>query len=409
MDLRSGSDSEIICTAQLLANQNPMPSQTTLYGRSPRTLFRAASFLILLILQQFSAPSVAAARPPADEESLSLLNPLISRWEYGTDQTLNLTPAVTDRGIYLPLAAGNLIALRLSDGKLDWRAEMGGDITASPASDERAVYAASQVITPLESAARTEGTLRALSKSSGVTLWARSLPSPLKGRIVADDSNIYGCGADGRLYAFEKETGKIRWVLGHNSPLTTPPTDGGRRLYVGARDGSLLSVEKQNGTKTWRYQTPGPALTSIAVGDRRVFLGTAEGLIVALEEGAGGLLWRVRNGSGIQSLAVTPHGLAATSSDNFVYLLSLKRGRRVWKRQMSGRVTAPPAVLSQQAFFCPLAGEECVVLDLKTGRKVNRLVVGEDNNTSAAPQLVGGLLLVTTRRGLLAFSNPEGR
>lgn len=373
-------------------------------GRKPASL--AGALLLLAALQLAAAPSPGRRTPPADER-LSLANPLVSRWEYGTDQTLNLTPSVREGAVYMPLAAGNLIALRLSDGKLEWRAEVGGDITASPAADERAVYVASQTLTPLEYAARTEGTLRALSRASGVALWARNVPSPLRGEVAVDETGIFGSGRDGQLYAFEKDTGKIRWVLSVSAPLTASLAESGRSIYAGGRDGSVTSVEKVSGTNLWRYQTPGVSVSALAVGGGRVFVGTSDGSVLALDEATGNLLWRVRNGSGIQTLAVTAQGVLAASSDNFVYMLSERRGRRVWKRALSGRVTAAPAVLSQQAFLCPLAGDECVVLDLKTGRRVNRLVVGEDNNTSASPLVAGGLLLVTTRRGLLAFSNPD--
>lgn len=376
------------------------------FGRKPMSL--AGVFLLCVALQMHAVPFPVVRTPPADNR-LSLANPLVSRWEYETDQTLNLTPSVREGAVYLPLAAGNLIALRLSDGKLEWRAEVGGDITASPAADERAVYVASQTLTPLEYAARTEGTLRALSRASGVALWARSIPSPLRGDVAVDATGLFGSGRDGQIYAFEKESGKLRWVLSVNAPLTTSLAESGRSIYAGGRDGSVVSVEKTSGTNLWRYQTPGTSATAVAVGGGRVFVGTADGSVLALDEATGNLLWKVRNGSGIQTLAVTAQGVLAASSDNFAYMLSLRRGRRVWKRPLSGRVTAAPAVLSQQAFLCPLAGDECVVLDLKSGRRVNRLVVGEDNNTSASPQINGDLLLVTTRRGLLAFANPDSR
>ncbi|HEX5706746.1 MAG TPA: PQQ-binding-like beta-propeller repeat protein [Pyrinomonadaceae bacterium] len=404
MNLRFDDDLEIICAAHLLAKWNHMTFKTIDFTRKPMSLVGVVVLFAVIIPPAIHFP---AAHSQTLHGKLSLSNPLVSRWEYGTDQTLNLTPAVREGAVYLPLAAGNLIALRLSDGKLDWRAEMGGDITASPASDERAVYVASQTVTPLEYAARTEGTLRALSRNSGVTLWSRTLPSPLKGFIAVDETGLFGSGGDGQFYAFEKETGKTRWVLSLSAPLTTSLTSTAGSIYVGSRDGFVVSIEKNSGTNRWRYQTPGLLVTSLAVGNNRVYVGTAEGFVLALDESTGNLIWRARNGSGIQSLAVTAQGIIAASSDNFVYLLSTRRGRRIWKRQLSGRVTAAPAVLSQQAFFCPLAGEECVVVDLKSGRKVNRLVVGEDNNTSASPQVAGNLLLVTTRRGLLAFSNPD--
>src|ERR1700736_5884239 len=72
---------------------------------------------------------------------LSLSQPLTVRWRYA-GLTLNLTPAADDERIYLPLAGGTIVSLRASDGQLYWRSEIGGEFSASPAADDRAVYVA---------------------------------------------------------------------------------------------------------------------------------------------------------------------------------------------------------------------------------------------------------------------------
>jgi hypothetical protein len=78
---------------------------------------------------------------------------------------------------------------------------------------------------------------------------------------------------------------------------------------------------------------------------------------------------------------------------------------KVWKRQLAGRATAPPLVLNNQVLLAPLVGDECVVLNLEDGKKVNSIYVGEDNNTEATPLLTTDALILTTREGLVAFSN----
>ncbi|HEX6182505.1 MAG TPA: hypothetical protein VFZ44_01250, partial [Pyrinomonadaceae bacterium] len=75
------------------------------------------------------------------------------------------------------------------------------------------------------------------------------------------------------------------------------------------------------------------------------------------------------------------------------------------KRQLAGRVAAPPLVLNGSVLVAPLVGDECVVLNLEDGKKINSIYVGEDNNTEAAPLLTADTLLLTTREGILALSN----
>jgi hypothetical protein len=95
-----------------------------------------SSFLIGLIFYcAFPLPTLA--------ETLSLSQPLTVRWEYQTEQTVNFTPAISEDVVYLPLTSGNLLSLRISDGKLLWKEETGGEFSASPLADERGVYVAS--------------------------------------------------------------------------------------------------------------------------------------------------------------------------------------------------------------------------------------------------------------------------
>ena len=106
----------------------------------------------------------------------------------------------------------------------------------------------------------------------------------------------------------------------------------------------------------------------------------------------------------MQAVDHAGHGILATSLDNFVYLLSPRRGELIWKRQLAGRIAAMPLIDSQSALFAPLGGDACIVLSLRDGKQLNTIPVGEAGNTSASPMITDKLLLVSTRRGLIAFT-----
>jgi outer membrane protein assembly factor BamB len=99
--------------------------------------------------------------------------------------------------------------------------------------------------------------------------------------------------------------------------------------------------------------------------------------------------------------------LLVASLDNFVYMLSLSRGSRVWKRQLSGRISSQPLTSSDGALFIPLSSDSGVVLALRDGKQINTLPIGADNSISASPVKVGNLVVVTSIKGLLAFSSPK--
>ncbi|HEV3468444.1 MAG TPA: PQQ-binding-like beta-propeller repeat protein [Pyrinomonadaceae bacterium] len=339
-----------------------------------------------------------------------LSRPLGVVWKYETDETVNLTPAVSEGSVYLPLQNGEVIALRAADGELNWRAEVGGSISAAPAADEAALYVASENAgAEGEGPVKRRGAVRSLGQQSGVTLWLRTLPAPIRGQMVSDQTAVYGGAEDGRLYALKKATGELLWVRQHPAPFLSQPVLAAGRLYIGDEAGNLFAVEQQTGRTLWRYQTRKPFRAPVAAAADTVYAASHDGHVYALDAGTGSLRWRARTGGAVQSVAPAGRCLFVTSLDNFAYCLSPRKGYRVWKRQLPGRVAAQPLVTADGILLAPLSGEECVVLDPRDGRKLNSINVGEDNNTAAAPLLSGGLVLLTTRKGLYAYAGASAR
>lgn len=366
-------------------------------------LFFIAALFFSLNLSVFPSPSSQSTQAG----KIALSGPLTVRWQYNSDLTINLTPATNGERIYLPLAAGSIVSLRSTDGQMIWKTEIGGEVSASPVADERAVYIASETIFPPSREVRATGSLRALGREGGVTLWMRTFHRPLKGSLVANSTTLFGGTADGRVFAVEKTTGRFVWVMQHWQPFNSRPSLYGSVLYIGCDDGNLFALNKETGQTLWRYRTRGAVRGRAVEVGGVVYFGSADGYVYALDAADGRLRWRTRTGAGVQVVAEGGDGLLIASLDNFVYKLSLVRGDRLWKRQLAGRVASEPLMATDGALFTPLSGDAGVVLDLRDGKQLNTLPVGEDNNTAASPVAAGDVLLVTTRSGLMAFSRPD--
>src|SRR5213595_2377733 len=102
-------------------------------------LLLCAKILSIVLCATLIFGSLGNARADGD---MLLSQPLTVRWRYESAVTLNLTPAFDSERIYLPLAGGTIVALKAKDGQLFWRAEMGGELSASPVADENAIYVA---------------------------------------------------------------------------------------------------------------------------------------------------------------------------------------------------------------------------------------------------------------------------
>ena len=341
------------------------------------------------------------------KESASLLaQPLTRRWQFDSDRLSALPPAANGTAIFLPLSNGELIALSAEEGQLRWRADIGGSLSAAPAADERAVYLASETsgATASASFSPSTGALRALSPATGVTLWMRTLPSPMRGGLALSHSTLFGGASDGRLYAISLESGEIRWTAQHETAFNSGPVLSGGRLYVVSADGVLQAIEQESGRTAWRYRTRRALNARPALAEGSLFFGSADGYVYALNEVDGRLRWKRKIGTAAQGVIRAGEGLVITSLDNFVQCLTLKRGERLWKRQLPGRAASPPVADGADVLLAPLGSDSLIVLSAHDGRQLNAIPVGEGNVTQAAPLVAGHSLLVTTRGSLVAFA-----
>lgn len=351
------------------------------------------------------AALVMESRPGAIAKSdgPALAQPLTIAWRYHTDQTTDLTPAADAQTVFFPLSNGVVLALNAKDGKLVWRAEVGGDFSALLA-DDRSVYAATRYAPDEKS---VHGTLRALSKSTGLTLWMRTLPGPLSGGLVADAVAIFAGSVDGHVYAFDKQTGRVLWSQQYAEEFSGHPVVTAKRVYFGSEAGIVHAFDSRTGVEIWQYKTRGPIHGPIAVSGDVVYFGSGDGNVYAFDEIRTKLRWQRRTGAAVQAVAVVENGLLASSLDNFVYLLSLNKGALIWRQQLPGRISARPITATDGALFTPFSTDTAIVLNLRDGKPANTLSLGEENSSAAAPISVNNLVVITVPHALLAFGAPN--
>jgi eukaryotic-like serine/threonine-protein kinase len=360
---------------------------------------------LALICTSFGRPSTNLQTELSNQIELS--QPLTLRWQYLSANTINLTPATDGGRVYLPLSEGYIVSLGVTDGQLRWKVDIGGELSSSPLADETAVYVASEIRLEDHKKPQATGALRALGREGGITRWMRTLPNPIRGALAENQTSLFGAAGDGRVYAIRKKTGEILWLAQYSASFNSMAAAIGPRLYLGSEDGTLFALEQATGKALWRYRTRGRIRGRAAVADGLVFFGSADGYVYAVNETNGRLRWRARTGGAVQTVAIAGGGLLATSLDNFVYYLSLTRGARIWKHQLGGRLPSQPLTATDGALFIPLSSDAGVVLDLRDGKQLNLLPLGEDASIAASPIMAGKIIFVTTRQGLLAFSRPS--
>lgn len=364
-----------------------------------------ARFILCIALGCLTIPlsSQGKSGKHTREDGPALSQPLSVAWRYQTDQTTDFTPATDAQTVFVPLSSGVLMALNASDGKLNWKAEAGGVFSAIPVADDRSVYIAQRY------GERTEkpvgGSLLALSKTTGVTLWMSTLPVAISAGLAVDSGSLFAASADGTVYAFDKRTGRVQWSCQYPEEFIAQPTVSGNNVYFGSKTGTVRALNVKTGDLVWQYKTGGPVQGSVAVFEDVVYFGSGDGYVYAFSEAKKKLLWQRRTGASVQAVTVVPDGVLAASLDNFAYLLSLNKGSLIWRRQLPGRISSRPITAAGAALFTPFSTDQAIVLNLHDGKTANTLPLGEENSSSAAAVSINNLVLITVPHGLLAFSS----
>jgi outer membrane protein assembly factor BamB len=364
-----------------------------------------ARFIVCLILGCLTIPLSSAGKSGkrTKDDGPVLSQPLSVAWRYQTDQTTDFTPATDAQTVFMPLSSGVLMALNASDGKLNWKAEAGGVFSTAPMVDDKSVFVAQRYGEPTREL--RGGTLRALSKTTGVTLWMRIMPVAITGGLAVDSAALFGASADGNVYAFDKRTGDLLWSTQYQEEFTAQPTVSGDRVYFGSKAGTLRALNVRTGEVVWQYKAAAAIQGTPAIFDGIVYFGSNDSNVYAYSEEHKKLVWHRRTGASVQAVALVPNGVLAASLDNFAYFLSLNKGSLIWRRQLPGRISARPVTSSDGALFTPFSTDQAIVLNLRDGKTANTLPLGEENSSSAAPVSVNNLVLITIPHGLLAFSN----
>jgi len=369
-----------------------------------RGLFKKTAFFFLAT---FTCATPFCVNAQAKDSLLSLFRPVIQRWTFETRDLDSLPPVGKDGLIYALQVSGIVVAVRSEDGQLIWRSETGGEFSAAPTVGQHEMYVASELGNSSQNGTSETlgGVIRALSMTTGVVLWTRTVPSPIVGTLVISDGLLFGASKDGRIYALDSKTGVPVWIKPLQHSFSSTPLIQNEKIYLASDDGFLIALEMRTGAALWRYRTDSSNRPLFAVMQRTIYLGDASGYVSALHETGVGLraLWRKRAGTSIQTLSLTQNGLVVTSLDNFVYFLSYRKGERLWKKQMPGRILLQPLIVTGSALFAPLGGEECVALSLADGKQINTIPLGAGNSTIASPLIADSLLIIPTRQGLLAF------
>jgi outer membrane protein assembly factor BamB len=238
------------------------------------------------------------------------------RWKRPFDVGVMTDLALVEDVLYFATLREQVVAVRISSGEPVWTFAAGSAgerffATSSPVVSETRVFFGG-----------VDGTIHALDRKTGESVWARSLGARVSTSLVDVDRNLLVGTADNRLHLLGPDDGKtiasrelpglpfgrpiraaggivvfttggvalstssdlgsVRWETKVDTEWASfRPLLLGTEILAGADDGHVHAIAAKDGAKLWSQDFGGPVTSLTVAGDGECYVGTTRGIVFA--------------------------------------------------------------------------------------------------------------------------------
>lgn len=319
-------------------------------------------------------------------------------WRFSTGP-LSSEPVVSElvRGdgfVYATGRDGTLWALHLKgDQRVAWTYRVDGSWGAEPAVLGNMLYIGDN-----------NGTVHAIDAASGKCRWKTTVTSSdsrsrqLFSRAAVSDRRVYLGAADGILYALDRTSGDLIWQHDCGDWIRSRPHCAGEIVCTATLDGKVVAVRDDGDAcaTLWTADTGRHPIYADLAGDAEgVIATTSDFQTVALDLHTGKRQWsrsliRCTHSDGVRAFADSMPDIAQapvtvargrvffTGRDGFVIAADAVTGKRLWRFESGGRVSAGLTTRDGRVFVGQVGGNQVFyALDCETGRPLWSRRIGE--------------------------------
>lgn len=368
-------------------------------------ILRHGAWLLLpALLAGCSSGSEPAGQEPADLTSYKPTAKIAVRWQY---DDLNdggrggLQPAVTQDGVFVASARGELMRLDRGNGSKLWQINSGFNISAAVGAGDGLVLVGGE-----------KGDLAAYEVNGKLRWKTRVSSEVLSAPQVANGMVIVRTG-DGRIAALSAQDGKRQWLYERPTPALVVRSHAGVRIqrgivYAGFAAGKLAALNINNGAVIWESAVSQPRgttelerisdITSLPeVDDEQVCAVAFQGRLSCFDIAQGATLWS-RDVSSDKGMTLLRKFIYVTDANGAVLALDKSSGSSLWKNdQLYMRGVTAPAVVGDYVLVGDYRGY-VHAMNREDGRLVARMRT-EKSPILFAPALLDDGLVVQTRGG----------
>ncbi len=185
--------------------------------------------------------------------------------------------------VYSADHAGNVIALDMVTGNVDWKTNtanvgiirVAAPIDPTPAFDPTGLIAVSGI-----------GEVMRLDATTGALMWVVPSESSYGPSPSIAHGNVYACVALKSISALDPVDGSELWRFATDGNLAarSVASSGGATdaVYVSDVLGKVYGLDPVDGSELWRFEANGGFFSDVSVSDGEIFAGTLGGVLYSL-------------------------------------------------------------------------------------------------------------------------------
>jgi outer membrane protein assembly factor BamB len=312
-------------------------------------------------------------------------------------------PAVTPNAVYAATPDGSLASFEPATGKLNWRINTGGKLSAGTGAEGGVIAVGT-----------AKGDVLAFD-TAGKPLWKSRVSSEVLGPPRISDKTVVVWSGDGNVFGLAAADGARRWVQQRTMPALSVRNQAGGVIarggvFLGVAGGKLLAFDLEKGILGWEGTVAQPKgateleriadVTSVpAISATAVCAAAYQGRVACFEPNRGTFIWS-RDIPSKDGVLLDNRHLYITDDKGAVHALDKDTGASVWKQdKLVTRSPGGPQLIGDYLAVVDFEGY-AHLLNRNDGSLAGRIATDGSAATAQPTSLNEGIVVQTRRGGL---------
>lgn len=275
------------------------------------------------------------------------------RWQTDAGRAVRGSPAIGARVIAVGTSDRNVVLLDRATGEQIWRQRVSGPVAGGPLLAGNLLYVATQ--------AGPDGRVLALRLTTGKVQW-RASTGGVTAPLARMGDQIVAVTDGGDVIALDAATGAQRWRRSLKRGARAAPVSTAEGIVVATLGDSLYLLDSATGAVRAQRATPGAVLGTPAANGHRLYLATTAGRLVALELPTLTVQWdRPLDDAVFGAPALVGDTLYALSARGTLWRVPVDAPDRARTVALGVPTTAGPTPIAGGVLVASVAGEVMVV------------------------------------------------